>query len=254
MGSCLKALFLLSQSRVLAKSIVTAAFKPAFSITLNLCTHFALPNQVASISSCSVFALSDGWDRWVIVKSECCPSYSFQFHLMQLLRMWEEWKWLLRQNGARMALGPVPKRVFIPLWNLVGHCLHCLCLSHLQNFSQLLTSSAITPSGFSSQSFKLCHIPPRKQFQRPKNHILRSLTATAPLPSAALSEVITLLIPVTKQPWLKRLEGGSMLRVQGNRNILLTDRSINWLIRERWERDRQISNKKEIWIKERLVD
>lgn len=105
-----------------------------------------------------------------------------------------------------------------------------------------------------SQSFKLCHIPPRKQFQRPKNHILRSLTATAPLPSAALSEVITLLMPVTKQPWLKQLEGGSMLRAQGDRNILLTDRSINWLIRERWERDRQISNKKEIWIKERLVD
>lgn len=49
----------------------------------------------------------------------------------------------------------------------------------------------------SSQSFKLCHIPPRNQFQRTKNHILRSLTAMAPLPSAALSEVITLLMPVT---------------------------------------------------------
>lgn len=172
---------------------------------------------------------------------------------MQVLRMWEEWKWLLRQNGAIMALGPVPKRVFIPLWNLVGHCLHCLCLSHLQNFSQLLTSSAVTPSGFSSQGFKLCHVPPRNQFQRPKNHILRSLTAMAPLPSAALSEVITLFMPVTKHPKAAWGRNG-LLRVQGDKNILLTDRPINLLVIERWERDRQISNKKEIWIKERLVD
>lgn len=105
----------------------------------------------------------------------------------------------------------------------------------------------------SSQGFKLCHVIPRNQFQRPKNHILRSLTAMAPLPSAALSEVITLFMPVTKHP--KAAWGRNrLLRVQGDKNILLTDRSINWLVIERWERDRQISNKKEIWIKERLVD